>query len=267
MALHQILDAFCSKELELAKFQSCLSDEQQKNGQLKKEVERLESLIRELKNVNTEAKSLLEQHVSPLKGGRQPLEPLRQHSEEDEGLMVPSGPKDAPHPRKESLSLKEERIGFLEDEARRLSRQVEFQENQVKHLTDEAAEVRYQLQLEIGNSSNYWAQGFIDGFNSLKAALSTWYPELDYSDILGKQLFAAFNQPVSQPGTLAFETPLNPANVLINQEVSLLLELIEEDRGLLSAYLEGAGESASGPTLDPSSLPEVIGPTFVAFGG
>ncbi|KAB1219013.1 hypothetical protein CJ030_MR3G015071 [Morella rubra] len=102
MALYQTLDAFHDKELDFDKFQSCLSDEQQKMEQLKKEVESLKSLVQDIEHGGTGVKPLLEQPASPLKGNRQPSEPLAQHSEEDEGVAVPSGPKDDPRPRKAS---------------------------------------------------------------------------------------------------------------------------------------------------------------------
>lgn len=138
-----------------------------------------------------------------------------------------------------------------------------LQENQVKHLTNEVTEVRHQLQLKIENSSDCWAQGFIDGFNSLKTALSAWYPDLDYSEISVKQLSTAFNQPASQRGTPTLEMSFpifNSTDALINQEASPSLEIIEKGRGSLKANLEGIGENAPDPTLSPFSLLEVTGP-------
>lgn len=123
--------------------------------------------------------------------------------------------------------------------------------------------MRHQLQLDIGHSSDYWAQGFTDGFNSLKTALSFQYPNLYFAEISVKKLFLAFNQPTSQPRTLASKTCLplfNTSDVLINQEISHSLEIIEMDQGLLRANSEGVGENAPDPALNPSSPLEVIGP-------
>lgn len=123
--------------------------------------------------------------------------------------------------------------------------------------------MRHQLQLEIGHSSDYWARGFFDGFDSIKAALSIRYPDLKYTGISAKKLSAEFNQPASQPGTPVPETSLplfNPSSVLVNPEASPSLEIMEKDQRLLRADPKRIGENAPDPTLSPSSLPEVIGP-------
>lgn len=70
MALHQTLDAFLDKELELAEFHSTLLDEQQKKEQLKKEVERLESIVQELEHGRVDVEPLLEQPTPPSKESR-----------------------------------------------------------------------------------------------------------------------------------------------------------------------------------------------------
>lgn len=122
-------------------------------------------------------------------------------------------------------------------------------------------EVKHQLQLKIWNSSDYWAQGFIDGFNSLKTTLSARYLDLDYSEISAKQLSTTFNQPASQPGTPTLETPLplsNPTDPMVNQEASPSLEIVEKDRGSLRVDPKGVGENALDPILSPSSPPVVI---------
>ncbi|KAB1215603.1 hypothetical protein CJ030_MR4G001653 [Morella rubra] len=199
-----------------------------------------------------------------------------------QNVTMPANPKDAPR------SLKAHNAGETQQTkgARKLSEEIKqlkqdlqvqivccehemdevvLQENQVKHLTNEVTEVRHQLQLKIENSSDCWAQGFIDDFNSLKTALSAsaWYPDLDYSDISVKQLSTAFNQLASQRGTPTLEMSFpifNSTDALINQEASPSLEIIEKDRGSLKANLEGVGENAPDPTLSPFSLPEVTGP-------
>lgn len=92
--------------------------------------------------------------------------------------------------------------------------------------------MRHHLQLKIGHSSDYWAQGFVDGFNSLKTTLSIRYLDMDYAEISIKKLSTEFNQPASQLGTLVQETSLplfNPSDVLVNQEASPSLEIMSKD--------------------------------------
>lgn len=66
-----------------------------KKEKLEKEVERLESIVQELKHGRVDAEPLLEQPTPPSKESRQLMELIERHSEEDEDVMVLAGPKDA----------------------------------------------------------------------------------------------------------------------------------------------------------------------------
>lgn len=96
--------------------------------------------------------------------------------------------------------------------------------------------------------------------NPLRLLLSAWYPDLDYTGISMKKLFAAYNQPASQPGTLAFEMlPLfiDPTDIPGSFPS---MEIIEKGQNLIRADPKGVWENAPDPAPNPSSPPVTFGP-------